>query len=172
MCLQQVATGEHESWPTAERLGQVAAKVEDCMNNQAPAAEHARAKEYMLIAKRLLFNLRNNSPLRASVARGLMPPYVLVSMEPKELANDAMRTLREEAWEYDKGVRRSNWKQAHALEMAVEAGVKNPGVSMYTCPRCRSRRIDSFAMQTRSADEPMTIFCTCLDCYRAFRRGG
>ena len=164
------ASNETESWPGAEELGVVAVTVEDCMNSQSPAGENPR--EYMIIVKRLMYNLRSNDPLRAAVVRALLPAYVLVVMEPKEMANDEMKALRAEAREYDKGFRRSNWKQAHAQEMAIEAGVKNPGISMYYCPRCRSRRVHSFAMQTRSADEPMTIFCTCLDCQCAFRRGG
>ena len=166
--LQQAAQGEEQSWPDVEALGQVAVRVEDCMNNQSPATIQPR--EYMMIAKRLLFNLRSNHPLRASLARGLTPPHVIVSLEPTELANDSIRLMRQDAKEYDKGHRRSNWKQFTAKERAIEAGVKNPGVSMYSCYRCKSRNISSFSMQTRCADEPMTIFCTCLDCGKAFRR--
>ena len=31
-------------------------------------------------------------------------------------------------------------------------------------PKCRSKRCSHYQMQTRSADEPMTIYVTCLDC--------
>ena len=90
-------------------------------------------------------------------------------MEPSELATDEARDAKHEAMEYDKGARRSNWKQANAALMAKQAG----GVledSMYKCPKCGSRKVTNFAMQTRSADEPMTVFCTCLKCSYAFRR--
>ena len=34
----------------------------------------------------------------------------------------------------------------------------------YKCRRCGSRKCSYYEMQTRSADEPMTQFITCLDC--------
>jgi DNA-directed RNA polymerase subunit M/transcription elongation factor TFIIS len=40
---------------------------------------------------------------------------------------------------------------------------------MYTCKKCRSKRCTYYEMQTRSADEPATIFVTCLDCGKHFR---
>lgn len=33
-----------------------------------------------------------------------------------------------------------------------------------TCKNCRSTKVDVDQMQTRSADEPMTLFALCLDC--------
>lgn len=43
---------------------------------------------------------------------------------------------------------------------------------LFTCPRstCKSKRCTYYEMQTRSADEPMTIFVTCLDCGKNFKR--
>ena len=35
---------------------------------------------------------------------------------------------------------------------------------MFTCKRCKSKRCTYYELQTRSADEPATIFVTCLDC--------
>lgn len=35
---------------------------------------------------------------------------------------------------------------------------------MFTCRKCRSKRCTYYELQTRSADEPATIFVTCLDC--------
>jgi DNA-directed RNA polymerase subunit M/transcription elongation factor TFIIS len=37
-------------------------------------------------------------------------------------------------------------------------------ISLHKCPKCKSRSVDSVQFQTRSADEPMTNFCTCLEC--------
>ena len=34
----------------------------------------------------------------------------------------------------------------------------------YKCRRCGSRKCSYYEMQTRSADEPMTQFFTCIDC--------
>ena len=35
---------------------------------------------------------------------------------------------------------------------------------MFTCKKCKSKRTTYYELQTRSADEPATIFVTCLDC--------
>jgi transcription elongation factor S-II len=34
----------------------------------------------------------------------------------------------------------------------------------FTCRKCKSQKCTYYALQTRSSDEPMTIFVTCLDC--------
>jgi transcription elongation factor S-II len=34
----------------------------------------------------------------------------------------------------------------------------------FTCRKCRSKKCTYYQMQTRSADEPMTIFVTCIEC--------
>ena len=35
---------------------------------------------------------------------------------------------------------------------------------IFTCRKCKSKRCTYYELQTRSADEPATIFVTCLDC--------
>ena len=34
----------------------------------------------------------------------------------------------------------------------------------FTCGKCKSKKCTYYQLQTRSADEPMTTFVTCLDC--------
>ena len=38
------------------------------------------------------------------------------------------------------------------------------GTSMFKCGKCKERNCTYFQLQTRSADEPMTTFVTCLNC--------
>ena len=40
---------------------------------------------------------------------------------------------------------------------------------MFTCKKCKSKRCTYYELQTRSADEPATIFITCLDCGKQFK---
>jgi transcription elongation factor S-II len=35
---------------------------------------------------------------------------------------------------------------------------------MFVCRKCKSKKCTYYEMQTRSADEPATVFVTCLDC--------
>lgn len=36
--------------------------------------------------------------------------------------------------------------------------------SILTCGSCKQRKVDYYQQQIRGADEPMTCFCTCLNC--------
>jgi DNA-directed RNA polymerase subunit M/transcription elongation factor TFIIS len=40
---------------------------------------------------------------------------------------------------------------------------------MFKCKKCKSKRCTYYELQTRSADEPATIFITCLDCGKQFK---
>ena len=40
----------------------------------------------------------------------------------------------------------------------------------FTCGKCKSTKCTYYQLQTRSADEPMTTFVTCLDCGNRFKR--
>lgn len=39
----------------------------------------------------------------------------------------------------------------------------------FTCRKCKSKKCTYYELQTRSADEPATIFITCLNCSHNFR---
>lgn len=39
----------------------------------------------------------------------------------------------------------------------------------FKCSRCKKRVCSYFELQTRSADEPMTVFVTCLNCGKRWR---
>lgn len=38
-----------------------------------------------------------------------------------------------------------------------------------SCPKCHKREVSFYQAQTRSADEPMTTFCTCQPCGHQWR---
>ena len=40
----------------------------------------------------------------------------------------------------------------------------------FTCPKCKKKKCVYYELQTRSSDEPMTIFITCLSCNHFFRQ--
>lgn len=44
-------------------------------------------------------------------------------------------------------------------------------VGIAKCPKCKSANTDYYMLQTRSADEPMTAFFTCLDCDKRWKVG-
>jgi transcription elongation factor S-II len=40
---------------------------------------------------------------------------------------------------------------------------------LFTCGKCKSKKTTYYQMQTRSADEPMTTFVTCLNCNKRWK---
>lgn len=40
---------------------------------------------------------------------------------------------------------------------------------LFTCGKCRSKKTTYYQMQTRSADEPMTTFVTCINCSKRWK---
>ena len=66
-----------------------------------------------------------------------------------------------------------NWAELIQQKVKRDASKFNTNIEastdMYTCKKCRSKRCTYYEMQTRSADEPATIFVTCLDCGKHFR---
>lgn len=62
----------------------------------------------------------------------------------------------------------SKWKaMMEKQSKRVESQFTNQmeaSTDMFTCKKCKSKRCTYYELQTRSADEPATIFVTCLDC--------
>ena len=55
---------------------------------------------------------------------------------------------------------------ASAKTLLAEKSTSSTG--LFKCPRCKSMDVDTEQKQTRSADEPMTIFCNCTRCDMRF----
>ena len=66
------------------------------------------------------------------------------------------------------------WKEIIERKMMRDASKLNSNIQastdMYTCSRCKSKKTIYYEMATRSADEQMTIFITCLDCGKNWKR--
>lgn len=66
------------------------------------------------------------------------------------------------------------WKILVEKEMKREAKMlevdKSMATDMFRCTKCGKRQCTYYEMQTRSADEPMTIFVRCLNCGKRWRQ--
>lgn len=62
----------------------------------------------------------------------------------------------------------SRWKQLIEKKLKLNANKYSNNIQastdMFTCRKCKSKKCTYYELQTRSADEPATIFVTCLDC--------
>lgn len=72
------------------------------------------------------------------------------------------------------GTAHAEWERAffaqQDLARDVLSGKGNTTKGIFSCTRCKSFDVDTEQKQTRSADEPMTIFCTCNVCGKRFIR--
>ena len=57
-------------------------------------------------------------------------------------------------------------------EQKILEGNKSRATDQFKCRRCQKSECTYYELQTRSADEPMTIFITCLNCGKEWRQGG
>ena len=60
-------------------------------------------------------------------------------------------------------------KQHQQQQPAREPERRRVGSSLFTCPKCRKANAVYTQVQTRSADEPMTNLCRCLECNNRWR---
>ena len=79
----------------------------------------------------------------------LVKAQVVASMTHQELCPDKWEQLINEK------IQRDKYKYETTIEAATDT---------FTCRKCKSKKCTYYQMQTRSADEPMTTFVTCIDC--------
>ena len=62
----------------------------------------------------------------------------------------------------------TKWKELIDKKMIVDKNKYETNVEAatdtFTCRKCKSNKCTYYQLQTRSADEPMTTFVTCIDC--------
>jgi transcription elongation factor S-II len=68
----------------------------------------------------------------------------------------------------------SRWKEMIEQKMKRDANKYSTNIEamteMFTCKKCKSKRCTYYELQTRSADEPSTIFISCLDCGKHWKQ--
>ena len=101
----------------------------------------------------IYMNLKNEKFL-VQLRNGEILPQQVESMTHQEFNPERWRILIEKKMKRDASKYNDN----------IQAST-----NMYTCKKCKSNRCTYYEMQTRSADEPATIFVTCLDCGKHWR---
>ncbi len=91
-----------------------------------------------------------NLTLKSNLVNGHINPHFVPFMSPEQ-------------------IHPTRWKELLDKISNIERENNNIRVTdIYKCFRCGKRRTKTSQMQTRCADEPMTIFVTCLECYNTF----
>jgi transcription elongation factor S-II len=102
-------------------------------------------------------NLKNSPVLKGWIIDKKIKTKDVVDMRPEDLWPDGP---------YAKKMEERIVKEIRKAYLASE--VKNQE-GFFTCGRCKSKKTTYYQLQTRSADEPMTTFVTCLNCDRNWK---
>jgi DNA-directed RNA polymerase subunit M/transcription elongation factor TFIIS len=115
---------------------------------------------YRTVAKHISSNLYPNSYVHN---KELFDRYKAGHVSLQEISEADPYSLFEARW-YDSIVAQQV-REKRQLE-----GNKAMATDRFLCGRCHKRECTYYEMQTRSADEPMTIFITCLNCGKHWRQ--
>lgn len=85
-----------------------------------------------------------------------------------ELSMEAMAGMN--TYELFPSLWRDMFEQRQIREKKALEGNKDRATDQFTCTRCWKKQCTYYEMQTRSADEPMTIFITCMNCGKKWRQ--
>lgn len=100
-----------------------------------------------------------NYDFRDKIIKGEYKPEDLANMDAFEMVNKNKKKEIQQNIENNINSVRSDWDEKHA---PVTEGV-------YKCSKCGGKKTRQHEMQTRSADEPMTIFIHCVNCGNSWK---
>lgn len=120
-------------------------------------ANPAFVQMYIDHLRTVYLNLENETIQNQLISKELSP-QTYVFMTHQEMNPERWSEL----------LKKKNIIDANKYTTNIEAST-----DLFTCPKpkCRSRRCTYYTLQVRSADEPESVFITCLDCGKNFRRG-
>ena len=101
----------------------------------------------------IFLNLKNDDIL-SQIKDGSIKSHTIAFMTHQELNPNRWAMMIEQKSKRDKS----------KFEVNMEAAT-----DLFTCKKCKSKKCTYYQLQTRSADEPMTIFVTCLECGFRFK---
>uniref|UniRef100_A0A1D1YY00 Transcription elongation factor n=1 Tax=Anthurium amnicola TaxID=1678845 RepID=A0A1D1YY00_9ARAE len=127
-----------------------ARKIEQMVLNQFDGEPE---KQYRDKLRGMISNLKDkkNPGLRKGVVSGEIPVSKFCIMSKEDMASEEKKARNREIQQLN-------------LFKARGAGPTQAETDMFRCGKCGERKTTYFQMQTRSADEPMTTFVTCIVC--------
>ena len=94
-------------------------------------------------------NLKQNNSVSNDVINGHIRPHVFAFMTHQEMMME----------KWNEFIQRKIKRDERIYETDISAATDT-----FVCRKCKSNKCTFYQMQTRSADEPMTTFVTCLTC--------
>jgi len=147
----QVKDGSADDGMQMRDTTELAAEIETALNNDL------NDKEYLSQARAVLFNLKDkkNHMFGFKLSVGAIKPADVPKLTANDMASDA------------KNAERQKFKSDAMAAIDQDWAMKNGQIrisGLFTCGKCKGTQTTYFQMQTRSSDEPMTTFASCLQC--------
>lgn len=85
------------------------------------------------------------------------------NIQPQDFAELSHQEMAPEKWKcvLEKKAKRDASKFENTMHASTD---------MFKCKKCKSKKCSYYELQTRSADESMTIFIQCLDCGKQWKQ--
>lgn len=114
-------------------------------------------KEYLGQARSIIFNLKDskNKTFSFKLMVGFYKPSQVPKLSAEDMASDAKVAERAKLRQDSMEAIQTDWALRHGQQKIC---------GLFTCGKCKGVKTTYFQMQTRSSDEPMTTFVTCLTC--------
>jgi len=130
----------------------LATEIDEALHVACPSKE-----PYLAQARSILYNLKDkkNHTFRFKLMVGFYKPQDVPKLSAEDMASDEKNAERAKQRKYAMEEIQSDW--------AIKNGQQRI-TGMFTCGKCKGVKTTYFQMQTRSSDEPMTTFVTCLTC--------
>jgi transcription elongation factor S-II len=113
-------------------------------------------RHYARKVRSVAYNAKHNPHFVSFVEKGILSTEAVPALLPDEMNHCGPHSIMKARLdEKDRVI--EQWRKYWETEHQSSKG-------LYTCRCCKSSHTVFNAVQTRSADEPMTIFITCLAC--------
>ena len=126
-----------------------------CRNlNIVPTWNILLKKIYINKSRTIFINLQSDNYIKN---KRLIIRLLNYEFTPKELVNMTPQELFPEHW-------KRLIDEKYKREKVLYETKKEAMTDRFKCKKCKSKETCYYELQTRSADEPMTIFITCINC--------
>jgi DNA-directed RNA polymerase subunit M/transcription elongation factor TFIIS len=142
------------------------AVIEDCTCAEADrrgiVRHHANPlfqTVYKAVVRRILGNIYPSSYVHNE--------HLHKQLQSGDLSLETLRSMS--ILDMNPGLYKELYDRQLLREQAQLEGNKAVASELFTCSRCKKNQCSYYQLQTRSADEPMTTFITCLNCNKRWK---
>jgi transcription elongation factor S-II len=136
---------------------QLAADLEQAVFDKFKSATDSQYNDKL---RSLRFNLKKNQSLCHALLQKRVSVEKLMAMSSEDMLTRQEQAARSEADAELFAAVQTDWMDHNRDKVAKSAGMELTA-GLVTCGKCKGTNTSFFQKQTRSADEPMTNFCTC-----------